>query len=181
MLRQARPGVSQSRILPGTRAPGGRGRASTGGLIMADAETAPKDLVGFLDFYLVRKAPFQIPEGGKEILVKYGPWLAVIFLIISLPAVLFVLGVGTVLIPFAGVGYASGFGMAAIAMIIQLVLLVAALPGLFARKMSGWRLLFYSEVVGILSSLLNYAIIGAVVGGLIGLYIIFQVREKYHE
>lgn len=148
---------------------------------MADAETAPKDLVGFFDFYLVRKAPFQIPDNAKEIIVKYGPWLGVIFLVISLPAILFVLGVGTALMPFGGLGYASGFGIAAVAMIIHLGLLVAALPGLFARKMSGWRLLFYSELVSIVSSLLNYAIIGAIVGGAIGLYIIFQVRDKYHE
>ena len=40
---------------------------------MADTEQAPKDLFGFLDFYLVKKAPFQIPDGGREFIVKYGP------------------------------------------------------------------------------------------------------------
>ncbi|MSO56282.1 MAG: hypothetical protein EXQ55_05075 [Acidobacteria bacterium] len=36
------------------------------------ATEAPKDLVGFLDFYLVAKSPFQIPAGGKDWIVKFG-------------------------------------------------------------------------------------------------------------
>jgi hypothetical protein len=29
------------------------------------AAAAPRDLVGFLDFYLVKQAPFQIPDGAR--------------------------------------------------------------------------------------------------------------------
>ena len=148
---------------------------------MASSTEAPKDLIGFLNFYLVEKAPFQLPDGLKEFLVKYGPWIAIFFLVISLPALLFILGVGTALMPFAGIGYSSSFGLAAILLVVHLVLMVAALPGLFARKMAGWRLLFYSEAISIVSSLISGAIIGAIVGGLIGLYILFQVRSLYHE
>jgi hypothetical protein len=53
------------------------------------------------------------------------------------------------------------------------------LPGLFARKMSGWKLMFYAEVVQIVGALLAGSIVGAIVGGLIGLYILFQVRPLY--
>ena len=28
----------------------------------------PQDVIGFLDFYLVTKAPFQIPDGGREVI-----------------------------------------------------------------------------------------------------------------
>jgi hypothetical protein len=45
--------------------------------------------------------------------------------------------------------------------------------------MSGWKFAFYARLAGILYSLLSYAIIGGLVGGLIGLYILFQIREKY--
>jgi hypothetical protein len=146
---------------------------------MADTEQAPKDLMGFLDFYLVKKAPFQIPEAGRELIVKFGPWLIVILLVISLPALLFIFGVGSALMPFGGVGYATGFGLAAIFLVVQLALQVAALPGLFARKMSGWTLLFYSTIVGFIHSLVSYAIIGGIIGTLIGLYLLFQVRSLY--
>ncbi len=148
---------------------------------MAEEATsqAPKDLIGFLDYYLVQKAPFQIPDGGREWIVKFGPWIALILLIISLPALLIVLGIGTLLLPFGGVGYAQGFGLAAIALCINLVLTIMALPGLFARKMSGWRLMFYAQIVGLVSSLLSGNILGAIVGGLISLYLLFQVRTLY--
>ena len=139
----------------------------------------PKDLIGFLDFYLVQKAPFQIPEGGKQWIVQWGPWITVALLVLSLPALLVVLGLGTALMPFGGVGYAAGFSYLTIVLIVQLGLLVMALPGLFARKMSGWRLLFYAQLVSIVLSLLRGSIIGAIVGGVISLYVLFQVRPLY--
>ena len=142
------------------------------------ADQPPKDLIGFLDFYLVKKAPFQIPDGGKEAIVKYGPWILVVLLVLSIPAILLILGLGTVLLPFAPIA-ATGIAGAWVVLLISLGLEIAALPGLFARKMSGWKLLFYARCITILYSLMSYAIIGAIIGGLISFYILFQVREKY--
>lgn len=146
---------------------------------MTTSEQAPRDLVGFLDFYLVKKAPFQLPDEVREFLVKFGPWIALVMLILSLPGLLVMLGVGTVLLPFGGYAYATGFTYLTVVLLAQLVLLGLALPGLFGRKMSAWKLLFYSQLVGIVFSLLVGAILGALIGGLIGLYILFQVRPLY--
>ncbi len=145
----------------------------------APGDQAPKDLIGFLDYYLVKKAPFQLPDGVKEFLVQYGPWIAIVIMVITLPALLFVLGLGALLTPFGGLGYATGFGITALGVIVKFVMTAMALPGLFARKMSGWTLLFYAQLVSIATSLLAGAIVGAVVGGLISLYILFQVRPLY--
>jgi hypothetical protein len=142
-------------------------------------EQPPKDLVGFLDYYLVKKAPFQLPDNAKEWLVQYGPWIAIVLLVLTLPALLVILGLGAVLVPFAGVGYGTGFGVLAIGVIVSTALTVMALPGLFARKMSGWTLLFYARLVSLTASLLAGAIVSALVGGLISLYILFQVRPLY--
>ena len=144
-----------------------------------DTSHPPKDLIGFLDYYLVEKAPFQIPDNGKELIVKFGPWIALVLLILSLPILLFALGVGTALMPFGGIGYASGFGLAAIGAVVQIGLEIAALPGLFARKRSGWNLMFYATLAGLFFSVLSGSIIGGLIGALIGLYILFQVRLKY--
>jgi hypothetical protein len=84
-------------------------------------------------------------------------------------------------VPFGGIGYASGFGMLTIGVIVEIGLMIAALPGLFARKMAGWRLLFYSQLVSIAISMLSGNIIGGLLFGLIGLYILFQVRMLYRE
>ncbi len=146
---------------------------------MADANQAPRDLTGFLDFYLVQKAPFQLPDQVKDVLVQFGPWIAVVLLVLSLPVLLFAFGVGTLFLPFAGWAYATGFGYLTIFVLFEMGLLVAALPGLFARKMAGWNLLFYSQLVSIVSSLLHGWIINALLGGLISLYVLFQVRSRY--
>ena len=146
---------------------------------MADTNQAPKDLMGFLDFYLVQKAPFQIPDNAKEWIVKFGPWITVVMLALTLPAILFILGVGSALVPFGGYGYATGFGLSAVVLVVSVGLMLAALPGLFARKMAGWNLLFYSQIVSLVHSLVLYNIIGGLIGAVIGFYILFQIRAKY--
>lgn len=147
---------------------------------MAETEQAPKDLFGFLDFYLVKKAPFQIPDAGREWIVKYGPWIIVILLVLTLPLLLFVLGLGTLFMPLGGYGYAAGFGTFTILVLAQVGLEIASLPGLFKRKMIGWNLLFYSRLVALLSSLATWSILGGLIGLVISLYILFQVRSLYH-
>jgi hypothetical protein len=64
---------------------------------------------------------------------------------------------------------------------IGLVLRGVALPGLFARKMSGWKLLFYAQLVSMLSSLIIGAWFSVIIGGLISLYVMFQLRSMYKE
>src|SRR5690349_9923537 len=109
---------------------------------MTTSDQAPKDLIGFLDFYLVKKAPFQLPAEVKEFFVKFGPWIALVLLVLWLPGLLVMLGVGTAFMPFGGAVYSVGFTFASVFLLAQLVLLGMALPGLFKRKMSAWRLLF---------------------------------------
>ena len=147
------------------------------------ADEAPKDLIGFLDFYLVKKAPFQLPDGVKEAIVKYGPWIAVVLLVLSLPLLLLALGISAIAVPLAAgtgqIGAALGF-LTLPLLLVTLGLEVAALPGLFARKMMGWKLIFYARLISIAWSVLQLAIISAIVGGLISLYILMQIRPLYN-
>jgi hypothetical protein len=144
------------------------------------ADAPPRDLIGFLDFYLVKKAPFQIPDAGREWIVTFGPWITVVLLILTLPILLVALGIGVVFMPFGGVGYATGFGVMTIVIIIEIGLMIAALPGLFARKTAGWTLLFYSQLVSIVYNVLAGSVVWGLLSGLIVLYILFQVRTKYN-
>ncbi len=145
----------------------------------AATQQAPKDLIGFLNFYLVTKAPIQIPDAGREAIVRYGPWFLAVVLVLTLPAALFVLGLGALISPFAGINYATGFGIATIGLLATFALEIAALPGLFARKMSGWTLLFYGRLVSLVFSLLMGSLVAGIVGGLISMYLLFQVRGLY--
>ncbi len=150
------------------------------------AEKAPKDLMGFLEYYLVKKAPFQIPDNAKEWIVKYGPWITVVGIVIMLPGLLALLGLSAALMPYAG-AYASGWGVTNILLVVTIGLEAAALPGLFARKIGGWNLLFYSVAVSVLSGLVSvfYGSFGSLfstaLSALISLYVLFQIRPLYKK
>jgi hypothetical protein len=147
----------------------------------------------FLEEYLVKKAPFAIPAGGKEFIVKVAPYLVIIGAVIAIPAILFTLGATTLLAPFAMVGYAIGYGFgfaAVISLIISIVVLVmelVAVPGLFKRTKSAWRLVFYASIVSLIGSLFSLSthygngIISTLVCLIIGWYILFQVKDQYNN
>jgi hypothetical protein len=158
---------------------------------MAESAGAPKDLIGFLDYYFVNKAPFQIPQAGREWLAQFGPWFVVVMLVLSLPAVLLLLGVGSTWPPVGfggfrwnyfstnGWGYTNVYWLWLIGVVVPFVLLALSLPGLFARKMSGWRLAFYAELINLIAGVVMLDIVGALIGGLIWFYVLFQIRPLY--
>jgi hypothetical protein len=145
---------------------------------MADGTDAPKDLIGFLEYHLVTNAPFQLPDGVRTVLAAIVPWLVLLGTVLAVPGILIMLGIGTFAVPF-GVAYVPGLGIATIAAIAGFVLNALALPGLFGRGMAGWTWIFYGELVSIASSLLRGAVVSAVIGGLIGLYLLFQIKREY--
>lgn len=135
-----------------------------------------------LDLYLVKKAP-ALPDNIKEIIVKIAPWLTIVGLVLSIPALLALLGLSAVVMPLAAVTMARG-GFDYVAGIVFLVAILAleafALPGLFGRKKQGWNLIFYSVLLSAVQSLLSFNLFGLIIGTLIGLYVLFQVRSYYH-
>src|SRR5438270_744532 len=90
------------------------------------APQAPNDLFGLLDYYLVTRAPFQLPDSVKEWTVRCGPWITVVVLAVMLPAALMMIGLGAVAAPFLGVGHAAGYGGAGIGLLVKFVLTAAA-------------------------------------------------------
>ena len=78
----------------------------------------------------------------------------------------------------SGVGAASGNIVASVFWFISSALMLAAFPGTRAMKMSGWTLLFYSEVAHLLSSVVIFSVSG-VIGALIVFYVLFQIKSHY--
>lgn len=135
-----------------------------------------------LNEYFVKKAPFQLPDGVKEFIVTFGPWITLVLLVLTLPIILVALGLSAFLAPFAFLGGARAgatFGLSTVFTIAWFALEAFALPGLFARKKSGWNLLFYATLVSALESLINLNIAGLILGALIGWYFLFQIRSHY--
>lgn len=139
-------------------------------------------LEGTLEKYFVDKAPFQLPDEIKEVIVKFGPWITLILMILSLPVIFAALGLTAVLSPFAMMGGYGRTGFWMVPMILNIVVIVLeliALPGLFKRTMQGWRYAYYATLVSLIASLASYQILGAIISALVGFYILFQVKSKY--
>ena len=60
---------------------------------MNDWETKLEEIFG-------KKAP-QLPANAKEAIVKCGPYITLVLLVLSLPVILIGLGLGAIVAPFA--------------------------------------------------------------------------------
>lgn len=147
-----------------------------------DLKSALGQLEETLEVYLVDKAPFQLPENIKELIVKFAPWISLILLVVTLPAILLAFGLGALVAPFAflgGVQAGVSFGFGMIFGAVVLVLEALAIPGLFKRKRSAWNLMFYAFLLGAVQNVLSFNLGGLVIGTLISLYFLFQVKDYY--
>src|SRR5688572_30070248 len=117
--------------------------------------------------FVNKKVP-ALPENIKELIVKLSPWFATISMLVLLPVILAALGISAVALPFTylgglqmGFSYTIGlvftFGM--------IVLELMAIPGLFKRQESAWRLMFYATLLSLLQHLLNMNIGSLIIGG----------------
>lgn len=155
---------------------------------MATEPTSMKENLGqlekVLDEYLVKKAP-ALPANVKDILVKFAPYLAILGVIVAIPAVLTLFGLSAFLsaIPLTAAAMAkTGFSyyLAVIFLLITVVLEALAIPGLLAKTKKGWNLLYYSTLINAVYSLLSVNIGGLLLGTVLGLYLLFQVKSYYH-
>lgn len=152
----------------------------------ADFGGALNNLEMTLEEYLVKKAP-SIPKEWKEVIVKFAPYLAILGVVMGIPAVLTLLGAGAILAPLGLVGGMMtgrpflGFGLIISVLFIgaMIILEAMAIPGLFSRSKKGWTYIYWSALVGVVSNIVNFNIGGIIIGGLLSMYFLFQVKEYY--
>lgn len=140
-----------------------------------------KELYDLLELYLVKKAP-ALPTGAKEGIVKFGPWIILIMIIMTLPMILALFGLGTLIMPLSylgGINAGMGYTVALVLSGVSLVLEAIALPGLFRRELKAWNLVYYATLVSAVQSAVSFNIVGLILGTAISLYILFQVRSYY--
>ncbi len=127
-----------------------------------------------------------LPKGVNEFIVSVAPWLALVFGVLAIVTGLGAFGLLTALSPVAMYAGAGGYAftglLAAVVLLLQGVVELLAFPGLKARKVKGWNLMFYSLLLSVLSSVVALSVgsvVGAVVGFLIGYYFLYQVKSYY--
>lgn len=139
------------------------------------------DLEKKLDEVFEKKAP-QLPESIKELMVKYGPYLSLIMIVLSLPLLLSAFGLSALVAPMAflgGVRAGVGFSMGILVTLVVVAMQGMAIPGLFKRQISAWKLLFWASLVSAVGSLLRFDLGGLIIGSVISWYFLFQIRSFY--
>jgi hypothetical protein len=148
---------------------------------------APVSLEETLNLYFGQKAP-AMPANVKELLVRFAPWVTLVLLLITLPAVLIALGLGALAAPLAfliGPGYGVSYGITyTVGMVIlgvSVLLEALSIPGLFKRTRQGWRFAYYATIVSVVGSLIGFNFLSALVSAVVGFYVLFQIRSYYGE
>lgn len=141
-----------------------------------------KKLIDEIDKY-VKKVP-ALPANIKELLVQFAPWAAILSVVVAIPAVLSIFGMGSYLSAYGMGGYFfARWGMRYTLMvaflIANLVLRGLSIKGLFAKSIKGWNFLFYSILLYFVYAIFTFDIVGGIISTLISLYLIFQIRESY--
>lgn len=128
-----------------------------------------------------KKLP-PLPANAVDTIFKITPILALVFGILGVLLSIAGLGVLSILAPVAVIGgVAPHYGLGIIATIgwlISSVMMLMAYPGLKAGKMGGWNLMFWSEVVNVVTAVIGITF-GNVVGALIAFYLLYQIKPKY--
>ncbi len=139
-----------------------------------------------LEEYLGKKAP-QLPKAWKDALVKFAPYLVIIGVVVGVLGFLALLGLGTFLVPLGTIGGMMtgqpffGFGYILNILFLGAIVLLEglAISGLFSRSKKAWNFLYWSALVGVVQNVLSFNIGGLIIGGLLSLYFLFQVKEYY--
>lgn len=133
-----------------------------------------------LDEYLGKKAP-GLGKNVKKWVVSLLPWLALIFGFLGLVGGLGGLGCSIMASPFLWLGGLGlpFFTLAYLALtLLRSGLELLAVPSLLNRARRGWKLLFYSALLGVIINVLHFSSFGLLLV-LVKLYFLFQVKEEY--
>jgi hypothetical protein len=150
-----------------------------------------KALESKLDELLVKKAPYHLPENFKKGLVSALPWVSVI---VGALGLLGAYGVFQLIFWVDGIAIYAGYAVNYSFMLwVSLALLVAesvvsfmAFNPLRAKQKRGWDLLFWLALLNVAYAVV-YLIatpnimqfLFSLIGSVLGLYLLFQVRSYY--
>lgn len=132
-----------------------------------------------LENFFLKKLP-ALPAKVKEFIVRFSPWIVLIALVFSIPSLLSLFGLrGLMMSGYGRYGYGYGYGFIMWISFASMVLMGVALPGLFKRALSAWRLMFYSALAMVVFNLLTVNLRGLIFGTGISMYILFQIKSYY--
>lgn len=141
-----------------------------------------------------KKLP-ALPVKAVDVLVMIAPWMALIFGVLgvlgALTGLSALIGLSFIALPMMGAYGAVALGpiaMVSLALLaVSSVLELMAFSGLKKEKYVGWKWLFYSMIVGVVSTVVGIVLnlstggfpLWGVIWTLVGFYFLFQIKSRY--
>lgn len=135
------------------------------------------------------KAP-HLPENVRAVLAKISPWLALLGGVLGIFGGLSTFGAQNTYNSF--MAYApqlakinpSYFLISGVLSLVSGAIMLMAFKPLQARKKEGWIYIFWSDVVGVVQSVVSLLLAaanpaGVVVGILVSFYLLFEMRSEF--
>ncbi len=152
-----------------------------------------ENLENKLNEMLVKKAPFQLPENARKWIAEYAWVFALVGLVLGIMGALSLLTILGFVSTFATVVGATKYMFFAwislLALVAYLIVIGMAVPKLKNKEARGWDLIFYSELayfgycalyaLSYIGAGAIYTLFWNLVGLVISLYFIFQVRSQF--
>ena len=134
--------------------------------------------------FVLEKLP-PVPPNIKENLVKYLPWAIIVLNVLGLFAWLGTIGLFSMGMA-VGMKVAPGMALSFLSMIViyaltPLMLGLSLYGGylMTKRQLLGWRIVFYSLLLGFIVNILHISILGLIIN-LLFAYLLFQIKERYN-
>jgi len=133
--------------------------------------------------FFLKKIP-PLPKNISELIVKYGPYLILFGIVSYLFSILNYLEIRSfgyrVFSPFistARLGFP--FFVTFVISVLNTIVLIYALPGLFSQKLRSWKLLFFSVLLSLLQVLSFRNILAPFISAFISFYFLYQIKSFY--
>lgn len=139
----------------------------------------------FFEDLFVKKISLTIPAKAREVIVTIAPWVTLIILIVSLPALLGLFGFSSLIGGFGYLGahFGARYYIGLLILLIQVIIMAVSISPLLKREMRGWKMVYYANLISFVYSLFSAFTLGDIIWSIIslaiGLYIMFQVKPLY--
>ena len=130
---------------------------------------------------LLKSIP-NLPKSFIDFLVAVAPYIAMIGGVLNIYSAiswLFLRNMFYSFVPMAVAPVMHVVLIGSLQALISGVMLISAYSVLSKRKMSGWRLLFWSANVSVIASLIQFNLFGAVISAAVCWYLLIQMRPSY--
>jgi len=142
------------------------------------ASKKENSLTSYLEVWFMK-----LPPLSRDVRVRLAGIAPILSLVFGILGIIGSIGVGVVtplMLVFGGPNVVFSGVVTGILGLVSSILVLCSYPGLKAYAVKGWNLLFWSQILSIVASVVHpSSLLSGILVGLLGLYLLFQIKSLY--